>query len=263
MMDFTLGSTTEWDEVKSHLDGRYVSAPDAVWRIFGKPLQGRSHTIVNLHIHEERERLPAEAAVEDEDAEPDPNEVSEEVEQADAFVEEPPTGQADEAVEEAAKAAPSTLLAWFKLNEGESNAHDYYYYEIPEHFRWLRDKGKWVPRKRLRNVIGRIYCVGAVTSERYHLRILLLHVKGATSYAELKRFNGVEYPTFATACVARKLTFDDTEWDSCMAEAAEWRMPGQLRWLFASILAHCNPKEPKELLDKYIVSFFCVIVKIA
>lgn len=253
MMDCTMGTSTEWDELKSHVDGRFVSAPDALWRIFGKSLQGRSHTVVNLHVHEEKNKAPLEDAVDDEDEVPDENEPSNEVESADVFVEEPEFGPAEDGAEED-KGTSSTLLAWFKLNAEDPRARDYYYYEIPEHFRWRKDKGVFVARKVNWNVIGRIHCVGHVTSELYHLRVLLLHVKGATSYKDLMHYDGVDHDTYGAACVARKLTYDDTEWDKCLAEAVEWRMPGQLRWLFASILAHCNPKFPEELLDKYMVS---------
>ena len=41
--------------------------------------------------------------------------------------------------------------------------------------------------------------------ERFHLRLLLLHVPGATGYDDLKTVNGVVHNTFKEACVARGL----------------------------------------------------------
>ena len=43
--------TIEWDEITSHLNARYVSAPEATWRIFQFPLADRSHCIVRLAVH--------------------------------------------------------------------------------------------------------------------------------------------------------------------------------------------------------------------
>jgi hypothetical protein len=41
----------EWDEIKTHLNARYVSAPKASWRLFEFPLHDKSHSIVRLAVH--------------------------------------------------------------------------------------------------------------------------------------------------------------------------------------------------------------------
>ena len=43
----------EWDEILTYLDTRYVSAPEAVWRIFKflKSLSDPSHAITRLAVH--------------------------------------------------------------------------------------------------------------------------------------------------------------------------------------------------------------------
>jgi len=48
----------EWDEISSFLNTRYVSAPEAAWRIFKFPLSDRSHVITRLAV-----RLPLEQPV--------------------------------------------------------------------------------------------------------------------------------------------------------------------------------------------------------
>ncbi|KZS10733.1 Uncharacterized protein APZ42_024749 [Daphnia magna] len=48
--------TVEWDEIASHLDARYVSAPEACWRIFKLPLSDRSHAICRQVVHLPREQ---------------------------------------------------------------------------------------------------------------------------------------------------------------------------------------------------------------
>ena len=40
-----------WDEISSYLDTRYVSAPEAVWRILGFPMQLKSHAVYRLPVH--------------------------------------------------------------------------------------------------------------------------------------------------------------------------------------------------------------------
>ena len=52
------------------------------------------------------------------------------------------------------------------------------------HFR-DREK-KWVPRQRGGDrIISRMYSVSPADAERFHLRLLLLHVPGATSFTNL------------------------------------------------------------------------------
>jgi hypothetical protein len=58
--------------------------------------------------------------------------------------------------------------------------------------------------------------------ERYFLRMLLLVVRGAQSYEDVRRYNGVLYPTFKLACSARGLLGDDKEWYDAFDEAAAW-----------------------------------------
>lgn len=105
----------------------------------------------------------------------------------------------------------------------------------------------WVKRSRKTNVIGRIYAVNPTQTELYRLRLLLLHVKGATSFADLRTVNGHEYSTFTEACLALGLIVDDEEWVRALEEANVWMMPKQLRYLFVRILIHCQPVHPQAL----------------
>ena len=58
---------------------------------------------------------------------------------------------------------------------------------------------------------------------------------------------GVEYDSLKGAAFARGLLEDDAEFDRCLHEAAESRMPAQLRGLFATILAVSAPVDPAGL----------------
>ena len=88
-------------------------------------------------------------------------------------------------------------------------------------------------------------------SERFHLQMLLNHVRGAASFEEMRTVDGVVCATFREACRTRGLLQDDTEWDRALGEAVNHTMPKALRALFAMILYHCNPDQPEKLWDKY------------
>lgn len=84
--------------------------------------------------------------------------------------------------------------------------------------------------------------------------MLLLHVKGPRSYADLRTVNGVLYPTFHAAAVALELFVDDEEWDNTQ-EAAIHASANQLRTLFVTILTYGSPLDPNALFLKYEQQF--------
>src|SRR5580698_11665850 len=43
--------TLEHDEVTTFMDSRYVSPPEAAWRLLGFSMHEQSHTIVRLQVH--------------------------------------------------------------------------------------------------------------------------------------------------------------------------------------------------------------------
>jgi len=123
------------------------------------------------------------------------------------------------------------LLDYFKLNARDEEAKQYLYSEIPSHyiFKKIMINGKiisrWEKRQRYMNCIGRMYSVSPSQIELFNLRILLLHVRGATSFEELKIVNNEIHHTFTAACLALGLIEDDEEWNRAMNEAKIWMMP--------------------------------------
>ncbi len=77
--------------------------------------------------------------------------------------------------------------------------------------------------------------------ERYYLRILLTHVRGAFSFDDLKTVESHISKSFKEACIRLSLLQDDSEWDACLSEASNMRMGQQLHFLFATILIFCLP----------------------
>ena len=135
----------------------------------------------------------------------------------------------------------SMLTGWFKLNERDFNAHDLLYAEIGKEYVWSKAKRQWDKRQRgADKIISRIYTISPKDEELFYLRLLLLHVRGAKSFEDMRTVpddNGIPvvYSTFKEAARARHLTRDDTEFDQALTEAAIYRMPRQLRQLFYNL----------------------------
>lgn len=66
--------------------------------------------------------------------------------------------------------------------------------------------GKWQRRARHQNVVSRVYSISPAQCELYHLRLLLLYVKGATSFEQLYWVDGERCATYAIACLRRGIT---------------------------------------------------------
>lgn len=83
--------------------------------------------------------------------------------------------------------------------------------------------------------------------ERFYLRILPLHVCGATSFGAIRTVDGVVYPTFRQACVAAGLVESYAEWKQVMVEGSSYQMPRSMRELFVTICLYCQPSDPAAL----------------
>ena len=110
---------------------------------------------------------------------------------------------------------------------------------------------KWGKRQQNFEVIGRMYSISPTQIELFHLRLLLLHVRGAKSFVDLRTVDGVIYPSFVATCLALGLIEDDEEWRKALQEASLWMMPKSLRQLFVRILIHCQPLHPEELWSQF------------
>ena len=132
------------------------------------------------------------------------------------------------------------LTRYFKMNCEFLWAQSIIYREFPKNVVWNPTLKKWKKRKQ-RTQVGRIISVHPAEGERYYLRVLLNHMAGATSYENLRTFDGVVYPTFREAAEKRGLIKSDNNIDDCLTEAEIFHMPSSLRRLFATILVSANP----------------------
>ncbi|GBM79861.1 hypothetical protein AVEN_40381-1 [Araneus ventricosus] len=90
------------DEILSFVEGRYVSVPEAMWRLNEFNLSHKSHTVVRLAVH-----LPQQQPIVYQD------------------------GQEAQAIERAAL-RKTTLTSWFELNKNDPSAHNISYSDIPQ-----------------------------------------------------------------------------------------------------------------------------------
>lgn len=146
----------------------------------------------------------------------------------------------------------TTLTAWFECNRVDPDARQFLYTEFPEHYTWQKSDCKWKKRQRgLHETIGRIYSVSPREPEKFYLRLLLSHVRGAKSFEEMRTVDGVLYETFQAAAQARGLLADDEQWDLCLLKGNTFKSAVMLRKLFAVILLFCEPSDPLRLCNTH------------
>ncbi|XP_075091768.1 uncharacterized protein LOC142171941 [Nicotiana tabacum] len=78
-----------------------------------------------------------------------------------------------------------------------------------------------------------------------------MNVSAPKSYEDLLRVNGICCDTFRESAERKGLLHCDNSLVKCMSEAACYQMPYSLRCLFATILVHCSPDNPRELWKQF------------
>ena len=209
------------NEVSELKDCRYIAASEASWRLFEMPIHHQEPAVMSLQVH-----LPGQHMVHF-----NPNECI-------------------DVVTTRAQQEKTMLTAFFHLNRIDPTAHDYTYHQLPLRFVWDRAKKQWRQRKR-GSTIGRLYFVSPTAGERFYLRTLLTTVKGATSFDDLRTFQGIQHPTYHAACLARGLLENDDEWRQCLQEASLTHLGESLRRLFCLILRLCQPSQPDILWNEF------------
>ncbi len=216
-----------WDEISSYLDTRYVSAPEAVWRILGFPMQLKSHAVYRLPVHLPEDQILYFQCEHDDNQE-----------------------TVARSTLEKAKNTETPLSSFFNLNKDYPPARIFFYRDIPKHFVFNKATRLWTPRVRYR-VIGRLYSVSPRETERFALSLLLNHVKGPTSFEDLRTVDNVVYDSFKEAAIVRGLLRSDLAWENTMREAIVHQMPNELRQLFSIICVFGEPTDAFSLYDRY------------
>ncbi|GFR20235.1 ATP-dependent DNA helicase [Trichonephila clavata] len=100
------------------------------------------------------------------------------------------------------------------------------------------------------DALGHLYTVHPNNAEFFYLRLLLINVRGPTSFPELKTVNVYVCATFREACQKLNLLENDAQWDISLAGASNSTQPQQIRTLFSIILTTCFLANRKDLLEK-------------
>ena len=111
-----LGAEDDKDEIKKFVNARTIDPYEAHWRIHGYKVQDRHPAVIKLAIH-----------VEDQ--------------QTVCFKD----GKAEQAME---NVKPTTLMAYFNLNQEDEDALSIKYQDIPEYYTWDDRKHSWNKRKK-------------------------------------------------------------------------------------------------------------------
>ncbi|GFW73039.1 ATP-dependent DNA helicase [Trichonephila clavipes] len=223
-------TTASNDEVTQYQLGCYISSNEAVWRILSFSIRGRYPTVVHLAVHlENRQRVYFKS------------------ENLSAKAMSPP---------------PTTLTEFFTLYKNDTFARTLLYSEVPTYFTWNTSTRKIQRRKQDKAVqghhnlystdaLGRLYTVHPNNAECFYLRLLLINVRGPTSFQELLTVNGHVCATFREALQKLNLLENDAHWDISLADASNTAQPQQIRTLFSIILTTCFPANPTDIWEKY------------
>ncbi len=183
------GEGQNHDEIKAYLEGRYVFASKASWRIFFFRMHEGTPSITRLTVHE-----------------PGMHKV---VYNDNASIFETINSEQNQ---------KTTFTEYFQANIDYPLAKKVTYMDFPSVFTWTNGRKKWTIQQRGCSV-GRLYFVSPSAGECYFLRTLLTKVKGAVSFEILRTINGVVYDTFKSACIVLGLYDSDDEWNACLEEA--------------------------------------------
>ncbi|GAA0174745.1 hypothetical protein LIER_28076 [Lithospermum erythrorhizon] len=211
------------DEISNFQNSRWVSPVEAAWRIYGFPLYGIYPTVLQLQVH-----LPSFQTVQFED---------------DIDLEE---FLQDERLKR------TMLTEFFNTNANDPEARKLrlLYKEFPRHYVWHVQHKIWTKRKK-GMAIGRLCVVNPMESERYYLRVLLNNVRCPTSFDNLLMVDGVLSSIFQESAYRRGYLHNDSDLERAMEEASVYRMPYDLRRLFATLLYYCNPSDPRKLFEDF------------
>jgi len=209
------------NEVREYLDCRYICEQDACWRIFGYDIHRHYPAVERMPVH-----LPNEN-----------------------FITFSARSRMDRVVSE--EFLRKTMLTeWFICNQQNPDARNLTYPQFPSRWKWEHKDRIWERRQQRQGKIGRLHYVHPSAGERYYLRMLLLIVKGATTYEDLRFHNHTQHSSFKEACRSRGLLGDDREWYDAFDEAAAWATSAQLRKLFVTMVVFCQVGDENAFFEK-------------
>lgn len=147
------------------------------------------------------------------------------------------------------------FMTWMTLNRKEAigkdgkRARDLTYAQIPAYFTW-DGKNKQFKKRSRGFTLGRINYVPRKLEAEYFLRVLLNIVKGPTSFADIKTYKGVVYPSYKEACFARGILDDDQIFMDSQVEASQWCFGDYLHNFFSMMLLSDSLSRPEHVWNE-------------
>ncbi|KAG3001519.1 hypothetical protein PC120_g20227 [Phytophthora cactorum] len=214
----------EPNEILRFLNARYISPVEACMRLLDYSVQGKTHAITQLTLHLENEQMVTFRS-------------------------------SDDPAVVVTRCKHTMLTRFFELCASEAPENQVtkstLYQDIPKLFRWDTKAKRWVRRKRYQAALGRMIHVSPRDIQRFYMRVLLCHRQGPTSFENLRTVDGVTYDSYREAALNAGYLEDDSEWVACMTEASQFRMPYQLRQLFATIIVYSQVVEVGALWERF------------
>ncbi|XP_019236509.1 PREDICTED: uncharacterized protein LOC109216777 [Nicotiana attenuata] len=141
-------TTIEIDEIKEYRSARWVSPPEAMWRLFGFSISEMNPSVYHLQLHLDGQQ----------------------------FVSFKSTANIDTVVNNP-MIRKTMLTEFFYMNETNDDAIELnlLYKEFPEHFVWSVSDKMW-SRRKLQCTIGRVVICHPTEGERYYFRLLLMNI---------------------------------------------------------------------------------------
>jgi ATP-dependent DNA helicase PIF1 len=214
------------DEIKQYRDARWVTPPEALWRIYGFDLSENDPPVMQLQLH-----LPGMNMV---------------------------GYQQNQNIEDVLKrqgSEQSMLTEYLEKNKTDEDSCKILYSDFLEFYTWNSEGGEkyWKKRKKQNMFqVRRIVQAHPAKGERYYLWILLNSVVGARSFKELRMVKDVEYHTFCEAAETLGLIDGDNSWDDSLKEATIWAIPPSIWRLFIIILVFGETSNVRGLWDKHL-----------
>nr|XP_027108801.1 uncharacterized protein LOC113728613 [Coffea arabica] len=216
-------SSADVDEINNFQKARWISPPEALWRIYEFRLSEMTPSVYTLQV-----QLPAQQPISF-DSNSDLNYLLKNID-----------------------FSRTMLTEFFNTNKSNAKAQTLkcLYREFPEHFVWTPKTKSWSERERCR-AIGRLVTANPKEGERYFLRLLLCHVRGPTSFDHLLTVSGERMNSFREAALRLGLLESNNYIQETLEEAVAFQMPSSLRLLFATLLFYCSPTDPKLLWTRF------------
>ena len=215
--DFSKKDSEEVDEIKKYQECRYVSACEAMWRIFAFDIHYSRPAVqqLSLHLQDQQPLTYCEK-------------------------------QSLHSIISREGIERTMFTEWMKTNQIDAFARTLTYVQFPLWYVWNITPKKWTKRKQ-GNTIGRVVNIHPTVGQLYYLRKLLNIVAGPTSFDDIKTVDGIVYKDLKEACLARGLLDGDKEWVEALQETGQWAFASQLRSLFVTLLIFSHVTTPVNL----------------